>query len=92
MTFKWTKNKQDAFNKIKRIMEHNTLLTYPYFNEEFNIYTSARNFQLGAAITQKMKLMNLYGRKLTDSQKSYSLTKRELLRILKTPRGFRDIT
>ena len=33
--FKWTKVKQDAFNKIKRIMACDTLLTYPDFNEIF---------------------------------------------------------
>ena len=30
---KWTQVKQDAFDKIKRIVAHNTLSTYPYFNE-----------------------------------------------------------
>ena len=31
--FKWTQVEQDAFNKIKRILAHDTLLTYPDFNE-----------------------------------------------------------
>ena len=28
-------SQQDAFNKIKRIVAHGTLLTYPGFNETF---------------------------------------------------------
>ena len=29
------KTEQDAFEEIKQIAAHNTLLAYPYFNEEF---------------------------------------------------------
>ena len=31
--FKWTKIEQDYFEEIKRILDHNNLLTYPYINE-----------------------------------------------------------
>ena len=34
---KWTKVKQNAFNKIKRIVDRNNLITYPDFNETFKI-------------------------------------------------------
>ena len=38
---KWTEVKQDAFDKIKRIVAHDILLTYPDFCETFKIYTNA---------------------------------------------------
>ena len=44
--FKWAKIKQDAFDKIKRNAERDTLLVYPNFNEEFKIHTDASDFQL----------------------------------------------
>ena len=47
------KVKQYAFEKIKRIVACDTLLTYPDFNETFKIHTDARNFQLGVVIIQK---------------------------------------
>ena len=72
--FKWTKIKQDAFDEIKQIVAHDTLLTYPDFNETFKIHTNARAFQLGEFISQKVKLIALYSRKLTDFRKSYILT------------------
>ena len=31
-TFIWTEVEQDVFNKINRVVDHNTLLTYPGFN------------------------------------------------------------
>ena len=53
--FKWTQVKQYAFDKIKRIVARDTLLTYPDFNETFKIHTNASAFQLGVVIIQKGK-------------------------------------
>ena len=43
--FKWTQVKQDNFDKIKRIVDRDTLLPFPNFNETFKIYTDASAFQ-----------------------------------------------
>ena len=80
--FKWTQAEQDDFYKIKRIVAHNTLLTYPDFNETFKIHTDASVFRLGAVTIQKSKHIPLYSRKLTDDQKRYTVTERELLTIV----------
>ena len=53
--FIWTKVEQYAFDIIKRIVAHDTLSTYPYFNETFQIHTDASAFQLGVFISQKGK-------------------------------------
>ena len=37
--FKWTKVKHDAFDKIKRIVARDTLLTYTDFIEIFKTHT-----------------------------------------------------
>ena len=65
--FKWTKVEQDDFVKIKQIVAHENLLTYPDFNESFKIYTNASAFQLGAVICHKEKSIAFYSRKLTDA-------------------------
>ena len=82
--FKWTKIEQNTFNKIKRIVDHDTLLTYSYFNEEFKIHTNDSNFQLGAVISQKGKPIDFYSRKLTNDQIRYAVTERELLSTVET--------
>ena len=46
--FKLTQVGQDAFDKIKRIVDRNTLLTYLDFNETFKIHTNDSKFRLGA--------------------------------------------
>ena len=53
--FKWTRVEQDVFEKIKRMVERDTLLTYPYFIETFKIHTDAISFQLGTVMSQKDK-------------------------------------
>ena len=73
---RWTKFKQDSFDKIKRILAHDSLLTHPYFNKTFKIYTDASAFQLGAFISQEGKHISFYSVKLTDSQQRYTVTGR----------------
>ena len=53
--FKWTSVEKYAFEKIKRIVARDTLLTYPIFYETFKMHTNANAFQLGAAVLQKGK-------------------------------------
>ena len=73
---KWVQVEQDAFDEINRIVAHNTLLTYPYFNETFKIHTDASVFQLGAVISQKGRPISFYSNKLTDAQQWYTVTER----------------
>ena len=63
-------------------MARDTLLTYPDFNETFKIHTDASTFQLGSFISQKDKPISLYSRKLTGSQRRYTVTQKELLSIV----------
>ena len=49
-------------------MAHDNLLTYPEFNETFKMHSYASAFQLGAVIRQKVKTIDFFCRKLTDSQ------------------------
>ena len=90
--FKWTQVKQDAFDKFKRIVNRDTLLTYPGFNETFKIHTNASAFQLGSVISHKGKPIYFYSRKLTDSQQRYKLTERELLSIVETLKELKTIS
>ena len=72
--FKWAQVEQDAFDKTKRIVAHNNLLTYLDNNVTFKIHTDGSVFQLGVVISQKDKPIAFYSRKLTDYQKRYTVT------------------
>ena len=53
----WDKSHQDSFDKIKETLARDVLLSYPDYNELFEIYTDASTRQLGAVITQKGKVL-----------------------------------
>ena len=46
LKLKRSKIEKYAFEEFKRIVDRDTLLTYPDFNGEFKIHTDARKFQL----------------------------------------------
>ena len=89
--FKWMQVEQDAFEKIKRIVARDTLLTDPGFNYTFKIHTDASPFQLGAIIIKKDKIIAFYIRKLTDTQQRYTVTYRGLLSTVETLKDFTTI-
>ena len=65
-------------------MDRSTLLAYPDFNELFKIHTNTSKLQIGAVISHKSKLISLYSRRLTDTEKRYAVTVKDLLIIAKT--------
>jgi hypothetical protein len=58
-------------------------LTYPDFSKVFEINTDASSKQLGAVITQDNRPIAFFSRKFSDTQRKYSITKTELLAIVK---------
>ena len=89
--FKWTAECQTAFEEMKRVVSHETLLTFPDFNEEFHVYADASDYQLGAAIMQKGRPLAFYSRTLTAPQKAYTTGEQELLSIVEALKEFRNL-
>ena len=78
--FKWKYAKWMATEKIKRIVACNTLLASTYFNKRLQIHTNARNLQIGAVILSAKKA----DISLSKESKRYTVTEKELLRIVGT--------
>ena len=76
ITFKWKDVEQQVFDKIKGIVDHDTLLIYPYFNESFDIHTYASNCQLESVIIQNGKPITFCIRNLTTAQSRYTVTEK----------------
>jgi len=85
----WNENCQSFFDTIKKIVSHETLLSYPNFNEPFQIHTDASKQQLGVVISQNKQPIAFYSRKLIPAQVNYTTTERELLSIVETLKEFR---
>ena len=61
---KWTDVKQKLLKEITRIVSHDTLSDYTYFNKQFEIHTNAIDLKLGAFIIQEGEPINFYSRKI----------------------------
>ncbi len=64
------------------------MLAYPDFLKPFDFYTDASTKQLGAVITQDNRPIAFFSQKLSDAQSKYTVTKLELLAIVKTLKEF----
>ena len=67
------------------------MLAYPDFSQSFDIYTDACATQLGAVITQNNRPIAFFSRKLSDTQKPYTVTEQELLAIVETLKEFKGM-
>jgi hypothetical protein len=89
--YQWTKEADEAFQQIKKVISDQVMLTFPKFGEPFDIYTDASDCQLGAVISQNGKPIAFYSRKLTPTQKRYTVGEREALSIVETLKEFKNI-
>jgi hypothetical protein len=87
----WDEVHQRAFDHIKATIAREVVLAYPDYSKVFEIYTDASSKQVGAVITQENRSIVFFSRKLSTTQRKYSVTKIELLAIVKTLREFKGM-
>ena len=80
-----------AFDLVNATIVQDVVLAYSDSSEPFEIYTYAWATQLGAVITQNNRPLAFFSRKLSDTQKQYSVTKIELLVIVEILKEFKGM-
>jgi hypothetical protein len=88
---KWTDEMQKAFNKMHLLMAADALAAYPDHNKQFDVYTDASDFQLGACIIQEGRLVAYFSPKLTKSQQNHTTMEKEVLSIAVTLKEFQGM-
>jgi hypothetical protein len=79
---------QKAFDKMHLLMAANALAAYPDHNKQFDVYTDAFDFRLGACIIQEGRPVAYFSQKLTKSQQNYTIMEKEMLSIVTTLKEF----
>ncbi len=87
----WDEVHQKAFDHVKATITKEVVLAYPDFSKVFEIYTDASSKQLRAVITQDNRPIAFFSWKLSPAQRKYSVTKIELLAIVKTLKEFKGM-
>ena len=90
--YKNTKHLEDeSFEDIKKICVENTMVHYPDFNKEFEIYIDSGDYQLGDIISQNRRPVAYWSKKLSDTEKNIPTTEQELLAIVVCLKQYKTI-
>ncbi len=87
----WDEVHQRVLDHVKATIAKDVVLAYPDNAKVFEIYTDASSKQLGAVITQDKRPTVFFSWKRSDTQHKYSVTKIELLAIVKTLKVFKGM-
>ena len=87
----WDAVHQKAFDAVKTTIAKDVVLAYPDYNEVFEVYTDACDTQLGSVITQSNRPLAFFSRKLSETQRKYNVTEKELLAIVETLKEFKGM-
>ena len=74
----WNNCKEQIFKVMKVLLAANCINKYLDYTIPVHIHTDMSNYQLGAAIIQNGKHIAYYSKKLTETQRNYTTTKKEL--------------
>jgi len=95
-SIKWSDELLTTFNKAKGALARITSLLMPNYDKTFHIFTDASELGMGCCLGQyinnKFHPIAFAGTKFNDTQKKYSIPKKELLGILTAIKKFDDIT
>ena len=86
-TFNWDNECQQAFTKLKAILETTPVLSAPNFNIEFKLYVDASDVGAGAMLVQPDpkgvdKPIAYFSKKFNKHQKNYSVIEKECLALI----------
>ena len=91
--FKWKEEHKKAFYQLKEKMTSSPILCFPNKKDKFVLYTDASEYAIGSVLTQLQKdgekVIAYASRKLSQTERNYSVTKKELLAIVTFIRQFK---
>ncbi len=87
----WDEVHQKAFDHVKATSAREVVLAYPDYSNVFENYTDASSKLVGTLITQENRPIAFFSRKLSTTQRKYSVTNIEILAIVKTLKEFKGM-
>ncbi|KAL5017009.1 hypothetical protein ScPMuIL_006598, partial [Solemya velum] len=85
--FHWNKQCQEAFNTLKVALQESVILQYPRFDQPFILDTDSSDHSSGAILSQlhegEEKVISFYSTTHSAPERKYSVTRKELLAVIK---------
>ena len=78
----WNDSLEEFFKKLNHMVSVDTLLSYPYWKIPFNLHTYDSDKPLGSIISHINKHIAFLLSRLINTQRSCTMTKKELLDIV----------
>lgn len=72
----------DAFEKLKLLLQERIELYQPDFNKPFDLTTDASDFTLGGVLSQNRNPITFISRNLTPTEQNYATNEKEILAIV----------
>ena len=90
--FDWSEDCNNAFNQLKDALTSAPILGYPMPNAKFILDTDASHFSTGAVLSQvqgdREVVIAYYSKSLNQHEKSYCVTRKELLAVVHALKAF----
>ncbi|KAL5011228.1 hypothetical protein ScPMuIL_011687, partial [Solemya velum] len=90
--FHWDKQCQEAFNTLKVALQESVVLQYPQFDQPFILDTDSSDHSSGAILSQlhegEEKVISYYSTTHSAPERKYSVTRKELLAVIKAIKHF----
>lgn len=84
--FVWSKEAEEAFNKLKECLISAPILTCPHYDMPFEVHTDASDYGVGGLLTQTVdgveRPVAYMSKALSPAERNYSITEREALAVL----------
>jgi hypothetical protein len=93
--FVWTEVHDEAFAAVKAQVMKTTMLSFPDYAHQIEIYTDASKRQIGAVILQRnddkspRSLIAFFSKKMNPAQSWYTITEQELLSVVETLKTYK---
>lgn len=91
--FVWSDECEESFKQLKFALQHSVTLQYPDFELPFILDTDASDFSSGAVLSQMHdgveKVVAYYSTTHSAPERKYSVTRKELLAVIKSIKHFK---
>src|SRR6266704_2668375 len=93
---KWGQEEQEAFNKLKKLVTKEPVLTHPDLTQQFEVEVDASGYAVGATLMQrkedgKKHPIGYFSATLNEAQRNYDIYDLELLAIVMALKNWRPL-